>query len=348
MNTIAPLAAEKIDHKVIPVTTAQPEENKVYPCAIIGAGAAGTMAVKRAVLNNNTVLLFAGAKQERRRSRGNWVRTVDNIPGLERYERTVLQLRNEALTDLVHSPFSNNLFIIENSVMTIEREGDVFKLVDNEGKMYRARHVILATGMMDEQPHIQQSIRPILPYANRQAVAYCILCDGHRAIGKHTVVIGYSESAASGALLLAERYHPPSITLLTNGKDAEWTSTTFTKIKEKGIVMDTSPILEILEADPETKGLKGFKLENGKEVQAEMAYVLLGIRPNNALALQLGAEVDGTGLVVADKNGESSIPNLFIAGDLRSNSVKQIYTAWQHGVDAAQEINRRLRHTKLP
>jgi hypothetical protein len=35
-----------------------------------------------------------------------------------------------------------------------------------------------------------------------------------------------------------------------------------------------------------------------------MGYVMLDIRPNNQLALQLGAKVDARGLVITDANGE--------------------------------------------
>jgi thioredoxin reductase (NADPH) len=184
-----------VDPRIIPIKTIQPEEEKIYPVAIIGAGAAGTMAVKRAVLNNNETLLFTGAIQEQRRSRGNWVRTVDNVPGLAKYTRTILELRNETLEELVKSPLKHNLYVIEDSVLSMEKHADYFKLIDGAGHIHYAQYVVLATGVMDEQPHIQGSIRPILKYANGQTVAYCLICDGHRSIGKKTVVIGHSESA---------------------------------------------------------------------------------------------------------------------------------------------------------
>ena len=300
------------------------------------------MAAKRATLNNNEVLLFAGATQERRRSRGNWVRKVDNIPGLEKYHRTVLELRNEALTEIVNGPLSHNLFIIEDSIISLEKEDGLFKLTDDSGHSYLARFVVLATGMMDVQPHIQGSIRHILPYANGQTVAYCLLCDGHRSFEKHTAVIGYSEDAASAALLVWERYHPLNVTVLTNGYKHQFSHETLNGLNNKQIRIVEEPIVEVLGNEDE-KQLEGFRLNSGEEIEAEMAFVFLGIRPNNQLALEMGAEVDPRGLVLTDKDGESSIPNLFVAGDLRANSTKQIYTAWQHAVDAAQTINRRIR-----
>lgn len=325
------------DPRVIPVVTEQPEENRVYPIAIVGAGAGGTMAANRAVLNNNEVLLFAGAKQERRRSRGNWVRKVENVPGLGKYERTVLELRNEVLSDLKAKPLGHNLFVIEDSVVSIQKQEQGFKLIDGMGRTFFAKHVVLATGIMDEQPHIQGSIKPILNYANGQTALYCALCDGHRSYGKKVVVIGHSEQAAKTALLLAEKYQVPSMTLLTNGKAPE-----FNEEQIKHITVLSEPILEVL-GNQEQKQLTGFLLENRITVDADSCFIALGVRPNNQLALQLGTKVDSLGYVVADSHGETSVPNFFVIGDLRSGTTKQIYTAWQNAVDSLQLINRRLR-----
>jgi thioredoxin reductase (NADPH) len=332
----------KNDPRIIPVTTEAPSEEKIYPIAVIGAGAAGTMAVKRAVLNNNEVLLFTGAKQERKRSRGNWVRKIDNIPGLAKYERALLELRNEALQELSQSPLRHNLYVIESSITSLQKEDDRFKLVDGTGRTFYAKYVVMATGIMDEQPHIQGSIDPILTYANGQTVAYCSLCDGHRSVGKKSVVIGHTESAGNIALLLVDKYPLASMTLLTNGLPPEFSPQLLQRLEDKNIQILNAPIMQVL-GEREQKKLTGFILEDGQSIEAEMGFVALGIRPNNQLALQLGAHVDDSGLVVTDAHGESTIPNLFVIGDLRAGSMKQIYTAWQQAVESIQLINRRLR-----
>jgi thioredoxin reductase (NADPH) len=334
--------SELSDPKVIPVTTRQPEEGKIYSIAIIGSGAAGTMAVKRAVLNNNEALLFTGAKQERRRSRGNWVRKVDNVPGLAKYQRTVLELRNEVLQELVQSPLSHNLYVIEDSVFGITKGSDFFTLTDGSGRTYCAKYVVMATGIMDEQPHIQGSIRPIFKYANAQSVAYCAMCDGHRSFGKKTVVIGHSESAGSIALLLVQNYQLANMTILTNGRAHEFTPALLKRIQDNHIRIIDAPIQEML-GNAEQKLLTAFKLETGEVVESEMGFIALGIRPNNQLALMLGAQVDESGLVITDLHGETEVSNLFVIGDLQASSMKQIYTAWQQAIDAIQLINRRIR-----
>lgn len=317
------------------------EDKTVYPIAIIGAGAAGTMAVKRAVLNNTTALLFTGATHERRISRGSWVRKVNNIPGLTYYKRAILELCNETLEEIAHSPFSHNLYVVDDSIYSIKKERDYFTLIDGKQQTYYAKYVIIATGIMDEQPLIQGSIRPILHYANGQTVAYCTICDGHRCFGKRTVVIGHSESAGAIALQLAQRYHLAHVAILTNGHHHEFSETLLKKIALKNIPIFVSPILKVL-GNEKRQQLHGFLLETGERIDAEMGFIALGIRPNNQLPLQLHAKVDARGLVITDLNGESSIPNLFVIGDLRANSMKQMYTAWQHAVETVQVITQRI------
>jgi thioredoxin reductase (NADPH) len=345
-NAISLQKKGSTDFTLTPVTTQQPEEKKIYPIVIIGAGAAGTMAVKRAILNNDKVLLFTGAQQEQRRSRGNWVRTVDNIPGLTRYKRPIVELRNEVLEELSKSPWKNNLHVVEDSIYSIEQGKDFFTLIDGAGHTYYGRYVILATGIMDEQPLIQGSIRPVLKFANGQTIAYCALCDGHRSFGKKTVVIGYSENAADMALLLAETYHLTHTAILTHGKQHEFSPYFLQQLQSKKIPVYNASIQEVL-GNKELKQLTGFLLETGEIIEAEMGFVALGIRPNNSLALQLGAQMDENGLVITNSHGESSILRLYVVGDLRANSLKQIYTAWQHAVDSVLYISECLRRDNM-
>lgn len=338
-------AKEAVDHRLIPVATKQPEINKVYPIAIIGAGAGGTMAVKRAILNNNETLLFTGAKQEQKRSRGTWVRKVDNIPGLSKYERTILELRNETLTELVQHPLGQQLYIIPESVKSIVKQDDVFLLTDSSGRTHIATYVVMATGIMDEQPHIQGSIKHVLKYANGQTIAYCPVCDGHNSHGKKTVIIGHTDSAANTALLLLAKYQPSKMTILTNGNVNEISSGLLKQLDEQGIQIIEASIEEV-KGDKDLKKLTGFLFTNSSSIDADLAFVSLGIRPNNQLALQLGADVDDRGLVITDAVGESTVSNMFVVGDLRANSMKQIYTAWQQAVESVQAINRRIRDSQ--
>ena len=63
----------------------------------------------------------------------------------------------------------------------------------------------------------------------------------------------------------------------------------------------------------------------------------------NELAKGLGAKTDERGFVVTNNRGETNIPKLYAAGDLRAGIKKQIYTAWDSAVDACDDINTKIR-----
>ena len=66
----------------------------------------------------------------------------------------------------------------------------------------------------------------------------------------------------------------------------------------------------------------------------------------NELAKMLCANLDQRGFVLTDNKGKSSVEGLYIAGDLRANTKKQIYTAWDCAVDSADDINILIRRKK--
>lgn len=312
--------------------------------AIIGAGAAGVMATLRGVLNNDRVLLFGGNAKDTKKSRAQWVRKVENVPGLLSYEKGIKNPNQETLEFIQSGPFAHNLDLKMNrSVMDIEkREDGKFALTDDKGESYLCDHVVLATGVMDVQPEIEGSIKSIFPYANVQAVDYCIRCDGHHAYQKEVAVIGHGDCAAWVAILLYERYQPFNMTLLTDGHEANFSS-------------EVQELLELYHIDVETRGidgikgdkkkgeLEGFYFCNGSFIPADFAFISLGMMVYNQLAKKLGVEVDERGFVLTNDKGESSISNFYVAGDLRANTKKQIYTAWDTAVDAMDDINRRTR-----
>ncbi len=112
-----------------------------------------------------------------------------------------------------------------------------------------------------------------------------------------------------------------------------------------GVKVVESPISEILGQD-KGKILEGFLLEDGTKVETDICFVSMGMIVYNELAKQLGADVDERGFVKADEAGLTSIAGLYVAGDLKANIKKQIYTAWDSAVNSANAINMKIRVKK--
>lgn len=318
--------------------------HKIYPVAIVGGGSAGTMAALRSVLNNDETLFFPGTAQDKKRSRALWVAKVENVPGHLGYKKGIEQPNRESLTWLSEGEFKDKLHWQKNvGVTSITKNADgTYTLVDSKENSWLARYVIIATGVMDVQPKINGDIEDIFPYANAQTVDYCLRCDGHHVLGKRTAIIGHTNGAAWVAVMLYERYRTPKMTILTHNEKSQISGDVLELCKKYGIEIIEGEILSVLGKD-NGKTLEGFQLATGTVHECDWAFVSLGMIVYNELAKSLGCEVDDRGFVIADNKGMTNVDGIYVAGDLRANTKKQIYTAWDTAVDAADAINMRLR-----
>lgn len=323
------------------------DSQKIYPVCVIGGGSAGVMSVLRTVLNNDECLFFPGTPKDKKKSRALWVRKVENMPAHLQYKRGIEEPNAETLKWIAESAFKDKLFIHKNvGVTKLQKKDDgVFEISDSKGQVHHAENVILCTGVMDVQPKIAGSIETIFDYANAQTVDYCLICDGHHVLGKKLSVIGSDNSAAWVTIMLVERYSPSEVHILTNGAKPTFQDDTKKLIELYKIKVHESAIKDIRGAE-KGKILEGFVLEDGTLVSTDMGFVSMGMIVYNELAKMLGADLDERGFVKADATGLSSVPGLYVAGDLKANSRKQIYTAWDTAVNASIAINQKLRAQK--
>jgi thioredoxin reductase (NADPH) len=89
---------------------------------------------------------------------------------------------------------------------------------------------------------------------------------------------------------------------------------------------------------PET-GVTGLGLRNVKTGDAGMLpvdglFVFIGFTPNTGIIAD-HLRHDAMGYVVTDTHMQSSIPGLFVAGDMRSQLTRQVTTALGDGTTAA-------------
>lgn len=65
----------------------------------------------------------------------------------------------------------------------------------------------------------------------------------------------------------------------------------------------------------EEGNLEKIELESGMLLDADMALLSLGVRPNSEIAKEAGIEIGTTGAIKVDKQMRTSVPNIFAAGD---------------------------------
>jgi thioredoxin reductase (NADPH) len=267
------------------------------------------------------------------------------MPALFNYKKAIVESNNEVINWVSTSEFKERLILKKNTgVKSVSKVDSLFKIIDSNNEEYFAKYLILCTGVMDVQPKINGSIKAIFPYANVQLVDYCIRCDGHHTLHKRLGLIGHNSSTLWIAAMMKERYGCPEITIFLNGENSSFDDEAKTLISKYNLKIVHESITELL-GDPKAPILKKIKTEN-KEFDVDIIFISLGMIVYNQLAISLGAEVDERGFVTTDTKGKSSIDGLYIAGDLRANTKKQIYTAWDTAVDSADEVNLLIRRSK--
>ena len=329
------------------------QEQKIYDIAIIGAGAAGQMGALRSVLNNKETIVFTGDAQTKRKSRATWVHKVVNMPMTYDLNRPIANISKDTFLWIKEdSGFAEKFTQVESSVISLEKDPQTRNFIlKTSDAQFQAKFVLLATGIMDIQPEIDGSIRPVLPYANMGHVDYCVRCDGHKAKDKITATIGHTAAAAWVAIMLHERYQPPEVKIFTNGQNPEFPPETYELLSAYNIKVVKEPIMSI-KGNPKEK-MQAFILKDcqdlsqdcdkTKEEPVELAFAMLGQIAYNDLAKQVNADINSRGNIICNQKGESSVTGLYVAGDLRDTGKYQIYTAWDQAVDSIDDMDSKLR-----
>ena len=184
--------------------------------------------------------------------------------------------------------------------------------------------VILATGAARTAPPL-----PGLRELEGRGVSYCATCDAFFYRGKDVAVLGSGEYAlheAAALLPLAK-----SVTLLTGGAP-------LTAAFPPEVAVRTEKVEAIL---GDAGKVSGVRLAGGETLAAEGVFVALGVAGSTALARKMGAEVDGSRVVVDDKM-MTTIPGLFAAGDC-TGGLLQVAKAVYEGAVAGNEAAKVLR-----
>lgn len=308
-------------------------ENDVLDLIIVGAGPAGLSAAiyaQRALLN--TIVL----EQEAVGGQVILTSEVDNYPGVPHTDGfTLVDAMKAQAEDL-------GATIVMENVLRIERNEDETFSVTVPGKVYQAKAVILAGGATPRHAGFAGEEE-----FGGKGVSYCATCDGMFYRGKQVFVIGGGNSAAEEALFLTRFASKVVVTvrkdhlraqasvgkeLAENPKVEVRYLTSITKVDGDGMITDVT--LRNNETGEET--VESFDNNVG-------VFVFVGRVPASALVGEL-AELDANGYVVAGEDMSTSTPGLFVAGDVRQKSLRQIVTAAADGAIAATSVSAYLGH----
>ena len=300
----------------------------MYDIIIIGSGPAGLSAAiyaQRACLD--TIVI------EKNGIRGGQVLNtweVDNYPGFPGVTGFELsrQFREHA----------NKLGarVVQDEVVQVELSGNVKKVVCEE-ETYEARCVILASGA-----HHRTLEVPGEEELRGAGVSYCATCDGAFFRGRTVAVVGGGDAALEDAIFLARMCEKVYIVHRRDKlRGAKRLQERLQALENIEFVWNSETVAIEGNAQVEALRLRQTKTGEERRLDVDGVFIAVGIAPESELyAGQL--ELDEQGYIRADESGQTSVPGVFAAGDVRTKARRQILTAASDGANCVASAERYL------
>ena len=300
----------------------------MYDIIIIGSGPAGLSAAiyaQRACLD--TIVI-----EKNGISGGQVLNTweVDNYPGFPGVTGFELsrQFREHA----------NKLGarVVQDEVVQVELSGNVKKVVCEE-ETYEARCVILASGA-----HHRTLEVPGEEELRGAGVSYCATCDGAFFRGRTVAVVGGGDAALEDAIFLARMCEKVYIVHRRDKlRGAKRLQERLQALENIEFVWNSETVAIEGNAQVEALRLRQTKTGEEKRLDVDGVFIAVGIAPESDLyAGQL--ELDEQGYIRADESGQTSVPGVFAAGDVRTKALRQILTAASDGANCVASAERYL------
>ncbi|MCR5053301.1 MAG: thioredoxin-disulfide reductase [Lachnospiraceae bacterium] len=300
----------------------------VYDIVILGGGPAGlTAAIYGKRAGFNTLLI-----DESPESGGQILTTyeVDNYPGLPKIGGMDMGKKFREHADNFGAEFA------VGRVSSIEKEGDIFKLVTRK-VTYEAKSVIIATGA----GHRKLGVPGEAEFGG-MGVSYCATCDGAFFKDKVTAVMGGGDVALEDAIFLSRMCKK---VYLIHRRDefrgAKVLQDQVKSIENIECVMDS--VITEIKGDKAVNAvlIHNKKTEEDKEIPVDGVFIAVGIQPNTDKIKNL-PDMDEAGYIIAGETCETSIPGIFAAGDVRTKQLRQVITSAADGANAVTSIGRYL------
>lgn len=211
------------------------------------------------------------------------------------------------------------------------------KILHTKKADYEAAAVVLAMGAQPRELGLpgERELRG-------RGVSYCATCDGMFYRGKSVAVVGGGNTAVSDVLYLSRICEK---VYLVHRRDQLRASKVYHQALEQAENVElvwNSTVQELLYEDTVT-GLKVKNKLSGEErvLPVSGVFAAIGTIPENGLVKDL-LELDEAGYVKAGESGETSLPGVYVVGDLRTKRLRQVITAAADGANAATAIEEYL------
>jgi thioredoxin reductase len=228
---------------------------------------------------------------------------------LKRYDG--VELRDATVTDAVRTP-------------------DGFEVTTADGAVYRARKLLLATGVIDELPELEG-----LDRFYGTSVHHCPYCDAWEWRDQPIAVLGGGDAAAGLALVLTS--WSADVVLCTDGPP-EIADEHLERLIEAGVAVYEDRVLRLEGAGGK---LERIVLAGAAPLHRRALFLSIAQRQRCELAERLGCRFTAKGAVDTGTCEATNVPGLYVAGDA-SKEAQFVVVAAAEGAEAGMAIHKAL------
>ncbi len=292
----------------------------MYDIIIIGGGPAGLTAALYACRANKSVLVIEKA------SFGGQITyspRVENIPGF------LDVTGNEFAEKLVEQVLAQNAEVECAQVLKITDNGE-FKTVSTDSGEFASKAVIVATGAKHRLLGLNREEDFI-----GEGISFCAVCDGAFYEGKTVAVIGGGNSALQEAILLSDLAQKVYVVQNLDFFTGEEKLVNQLKTKDNvEIILGT--VVESILGNEDFEGIvvKNTASNETSELRLDGMFVAIGLVPQNEEFSDL-INLDERGYIASGEDCTTNANGIFVAGDCRTKSIRQVTTAVADGAVAA-------------
>jgi thioredoxin reductase (NADPH) len=298
---------------------------------IIGSGPAGYTAAIYAARADLKPLMIAGV------SKGGQLMITSDVENYPGFEQPILG--PELMERMEKQCLRLGVDIVPEFVSKVSFHHRPFTLETTEGKVFKARSVILATGAAAKWLDIPAEKR-----LQGKGLSACATCDGFFFKGKNVLVVGGGDTAMEEATFLTKFASKVTVVHRRDSLRASKIMQDRARANPKIEFIWDSVVTDLLGKESvEGAVLKNLKTGKSSTLACDGLFVAIGHQPNTAV-FKGHIELTEHGYAKVDARTRTSVPGVFAAGDVADSMYRQAVTAAGLGCMAALEAERFLAH----
>lgn len=300
----------------------------MYDIVIIGGGAAGLSAALYAGRAKLSTLVIE--KYNITGSQIMYANEVDNylgIPSVTGFE-LINRFKEHAAKDVVFK---------EGEAKAIIKSGTIFTTKLINGEEIESKTVIIATGAVHNKLKVKGEEE-----LTGKGVSYCATCDGAFYKGKDVMVAGGGDTALSEALYLSNICR--KVYLLHRRGELRANKAYQDKVKKtENIEFIGNVLIDSIKGETRVSSVLYHNKETNTpaEINVQGAFIAIGMKPDTDIVKGL-VDIDKNGYIIAGEDGKTNVDGLFVAGDIRKKSLRQLITAVSDGANCVASVEEYL------